>query len=165
MERWFIPDGPKTHTLMDGGKLFVPEDEMDEFNRVYIQEIRSGKKLYVVEQKTDPFFNFFVDLDYRASEKLSEDDLTLIITWLHTSIGSPGRCCVARARPRPEKGLTKSGIHILWPDIQVTRQQAMAHRTSMLMALPESPEPDSFGKAKTGHLFWTRPSTEAQACG
>jgi hypothetical protein len=144
MERWFIPDGTPTHTLMDGGKLFVSEDERSDFIKVYISEIRSGRKLYVVEQKTDPFFNFFVDLDYKASEKLSEDNLVLIVSWLHSSIGSPGRCCVARARPRPEKGLTKSGIHIVWPDVQVTRQQAMAHRTNMLMSLPESAEPDSF---------------------
>ena len=136
MDAWLVPKAPGTHTLMDGGILFVLDEDMDHFFNVYIQELKHNK-LYVVEQKTN-VFKFFVDLDYKAPEKLSDDFLLRICKFIHETLGSPGRCCIARAQPRPWKdGLIKSGVHIHWPDLKVTKQQATSNRAKIILDLPD----------------------------
>jgi hypothetical protein len=136
IDRWKVPNGPATHVLMDGGILSVPKNESLDFYRACIQLINSGSKLYVVEQKTDNF-KFFVDLDYKAPEKLNDEDLIQFCSIIHEAIGSPGRCLIARAQPRPVKEGIKSGVHIHWPDLVVTRVQALNLRTKIVMSLSE----------------------------
>jgi hypothetical protein len=46
-----------SHVLMDGGVLSVPFDKLNEFHEKYIEAVRSGEKLFVVEQKS-PQYNF-----------------------------------------------------------------------------------------------------------
>jgi hypothetical protein len=138
IDRWRVPKGPGTHVLMDGGIIFVPPEETVEFYREYIEAINSGTKLYVVEQKTE-LFRFFVDLDYKAPEKLKDDDLIQFCSIIHGALGTSSRCLIARARPRPvAEGLVKSGVHIHWPDLIVTRTQALNLRTKIILDLVES---------------------------
>ena len=66
-----------SHVLMDGGKLSVPFDRLNEFYEKYVEAVKSGEKLYVVEQKTETY-NFFVDIDYKAPEPLGIDDIRVI---------------------------------------------------------------------------------------
>lgn len=135
MDVWAVPKPPGTHTLMDGGILFVLDEDMDHFFHVYIEQLKRNK-LYVVEQKTQ-VFKFFVDLDYKAPEKLDDEFLLKICKSIHESVGSPGRCCIARAHPRPVKdSLIKSGVHIHWPDYKVTKQQATVNRMKIILNLP-----------------------------
>ena len=135
IDRWRVPKGPGTHVLMNGGILNVPDDEVHEFYQACVDTIQSGTKLYVVEQKTDGF-KFFVDLDYKAPEKLADDDLLQFCSIIHHAIETTSRCVIARARPRPvSEGLIKSGVHIHWPDLVVTRTQALNLRTKIVMSL------------------------------
>jgi hypothetical protein len=135
IRRWLVPSPPATHLLMDGGILHVPHEEADEFFRTYIQEVRQGTKLYVVEQKTERF-RFFVDIDYKAPEKLSEEKIENICRTIH-SVVSKGRCCIARARPRPCTEGIKTGVHVHFPDVVVTKGEALSLRTRILLALDE----------------------------
>jgi len=136
VNKWMVPKGPATHVLMDGGILSVPVEETNEFYERYIEDVKSGEKLYVVEQKTD-IFKFFVDLDYKSPEKLSEEDLIQFCSIIHEVV-EKGRCCIARARPRPVgQGLIKSGVHIHWPDLNVSRTQALNLRTKIIFQLSE----------------------------
>jgi hypothetical protein len=123
---------------MDGGILYVPPEETREFYRSYISMINSGSKLYVVEQKTDNF-KFFVDLDYKAPEKLKDDDLVQFCSIIHEAIGTASPCVIARAQPRPVKEGIKSGVHIHWPELVVTRTQALNLRTKIITSLGEGP--------------------------
>jgi hypothetical protein len=135
IDRWRVPKGPGTHVLMDGGIIFVPPEETDEFYREYTGAINSGTKLYVVEQKTE-LFRFFVDLDYKAPEKLKDEDLIQFCSIIHEALGTASQCLIARARPRPvAEGLIKSGVHIHWPDLIVTRTQALNLRTKIVLSL------------------------------
>jgi len=140
MDRWRVPKGPGTHVLMDGGILCVPTEETNEFFREYVRCVNLGTKLYVVEQKTERF-KFFVDLDYKAPEKLSDSDLLQFVTIIHEAlgVGISSKCLIARARPRPvADALIKSGIHIHWPDLVVTRTQAMNLRTKIITGLSDA---------------------------
>jgi hypothetical protein len=121
---------------MDGGILFVPDNESKEFFRVYISNVKSGKKLYVVEQKSE-VFKFFVDLDYKAQEKPSDEFILKICGAIHEALDSPGRCCIARTPTRPVKEGLKTGVHIHWPDLKVTKAQAISNRAKILLSLPE----------------------------
>lgn len=137
MERWRVPNGPATHVLMDGGILSVPTEETLEFYQECISALNSGSKLYVVEQKTDTF-KFFVDLDYKAPEKLSDQDLLQFCSIIH-GVVNKGRCLIARAKPRPVKEGIKSGVHIHWPDLIVTRIEALNLRSKIIDSLGEGP--------------------------
>jgi len=141
MDKWRVPRGGGTHVLMDGGVLMVPRDETREFHQKYIELINSGTKLFVVEQKTDRF-KFFVDLDYKAQEKLKDEDLLQFCSIIHESLGGDkvSECMISRARPRVVNGgLIKSGVHIHWPRLIVTRTEAINLRSKLVQALGEGP--------------------------
>jgi Prim-pol 4/Herpesviridae UL52/UL70 DNA primase len=135
IERWMVPHGPGTHVLMSGGILCVPPEETQDFYREYIQAINLGSKLYVVEQKTESF-KFFVDLDYKAPEKLSDEDLVQFCSIIHKSLETSSPCLISKARPRSiSEGLIKSGVHIHWPNLTVSRTQAMNLRSKIVSSL------------------------------
>ena len=138
MDRWRVPQGPGTHLLMDGGILLVPPEETLQFYEAYISLVNSGTKLYVVEQKTE-LFRFFVDFDYKAREKIDDQDLLQFCSIIQKSLEEctrPGRCMIARARVRPvADGLLKSGVHIHWPDLVVSRNEALNLRNNIITSL------------------------------
>ena len=138
MEKWLTDKGPGTHVLMDGGILQVPFEQLDEFYVECVHAVRLGKKIYVVEQKTD-VFKFFVDLDYKGPEALPDDAVLNLVEVMH-SVVQKGRCVIARAEPRDVDNQVKTGVHIHWPDVFVTKSEALALRTRILLELPDDPE-------------------------
>ena len=139
MDKWRTERGPGTHVLMDGGILQVPFEQLEEFYTEYVHAVRTGKKVYVVEQKTD-VFKFFIDLDYKDAKVLSEPDVLDVVAVMN-SVVKGKRCIIARARPRKiSVDQMKSGIHIVWPDLFVTKTEALALRTRILLELPDDPE-------------------------
>lgn len=141
MDKWRVPRGGGTHILMNGGILVVPREDLQEFYQTYVQLINSGSKLFVVEQKTEKF-KFFVDLDYKAQEKLSDEDLLQFCSIIHESLGGDrvSECLIAKARPRSVgNSLIKSGVHIHFPRMIVTRTEALNLRSKLIQALGEGP--------------------------
>jgi len=123
---------------MDGGILDVPYKDSDAFLVEYLAVLQRKQKVYMVEQKTD-VFKFFVDLDWRAREPIDDDTLLGIIERMCSAV--PGKCLVARAPVRTEEdGMIKSGVHIHWPDTLVTRAEALAFRTRILLEMDDDPE-------------------------
>jgi hypothetical protein len=131
-----------THVLMNGGQLCVPDKDLTDFWRAYLSDLACGQKLYVVEQKTEKF-RFFVDIDYRAEAALGDEETLELCRRIYTYVGDEGRCFISRAPARSEKGLVKSGIHIHWPDLIVTKTEAMSLRTQILMELDEDHWPET----------------------
>ena len=125
-------DAP-THVLMDGGQLYVPEAETDAFWTEYVSSIFAGQKLYVVEQKTERF-KFFVDVDFKSDVALGDESAFELCVKIQEAVGA-GKCLAARAPSRPIKDEIKSGLHIHWPELVVTRNEAMALRTRILLSL------------------------------
>lgn len=151
IRKWLVPAAPFTHLLMDGGMLFVPVEEMDEFYRAYIADVTHGHKLYVVEQKTN-VFKFFVDIDYKAKEALTKEEIERICTALNEVVDC-GRCCIARTRPRACAEGTKTGVHVHWPDKRVTRGSALALRTKILEAFPATSEGVDWSKVIDASVY------------
>ena len=136
ISKWNLKKGESpTHVLMNGGQIHVPDADLDTFWRAYIVDLTTGTgKLYVVEQKTNRF-KFFVDVDFKSERALTDEDALVLCRHIWDSVGDPGRCVAARAPPRKEGLLIKSGLHIHWPDLVVDRAQALALRTKILLGL------------------------------
>jgi hypothetical protein len=125
MKRFSCKKGEEaTHLLLDGGKLH----ESSDFLQVYIDEIVKGTRLYVVEQKTR-VFKFFVDIDFVSDS--DELDFIKVTTCLYEIVHS-GTCILARAKPREVSGGTKYGAHIVWPNLNVTKEKAQSIRMKIL---------------------------------
>ena len=135
-------DEAPTHVLMNGGQLHVPDRDLDEFWRAYLSDLACGKKLYVVEQKTEKF-RFFVDIDYRAEKPLEDSSALELCRKIHAAVAESLQCLVARAPPREDKGQVKSGIHMHWPDLVVTKSEALSLRTQILLELEEEHWPET----------------------
>ena len=133
MERWASGNGPITHVMLNGGVLHASNATPDVFHSRYVKSLKR-KKLYLVEQKTI-IFRFFVDLDYKAEEALPPDIIIELCQAMNRVTGLT--CYVAISRPRRVGSLVKSGVHIHWPDLHVTKQQAMQYRTKIIIELTE----------------------------
>ncbi len=122
MNKWKSSRGSVlTHTLMNGGSLSVPICDTKTFMKTYIEEVRKNK-LYIVELKT-PTFYMFMDVDYVNEVPLSRHEIVEIVHKIHEVI--PGRCVAAVSKPKPCNGQIKSGIHIHWPGLVVSKSKAI----------------------------------------
>jgi len=128
-----------THVLMDGGILSVPWSKVDEFNRVYVRSILSGEKLFVVEQKTQHGYNFFVDIDYKDEEDALEmEQIKTISTIIYDTVKPFGaqRCIVSTALPKKVSGgKIKTGVHLNFPGFVVNQRSAVALMHRIVEAL------------------------------
>lgn len=125
MERWFSKN-VFTHISMDGSSsLNVPTHETKDFHRTYINQVKHGKKLYLVEKRTK-LFRFFMDIDYISDSKLTREEIIEIVDKVHACI--PGRCLIAVSKSCPKDDKIKSGIHVHWPELIVTSKKALELR-------------------------------------
>lgn len=125
-----------SHVLMDGGRLSVPFDRLKDFYEKYVECIRNGEKLYVVEQKTDTF-NFFVDLDYKDTEQLSFERLEEYVRTICDRVTHYGGkdVLISVAEPKPSRDKIKHGIHMNWPNFVVDHGSAMALHSHIVSSL------------------------------
>ena len=125
-----------SHVLMDGGVLSVPFDKLNDFHEKYVEAVKRGERLYVVEQKTDTY-NFFVDIDYKSVEALELDEIKDICKVICDKVKRHGgkECVISLAPPKPCGDLIKTGIHMNWPGFVVDQGSALALRDHILLAL------------------------------
>lgn len=122
IERW-VTKKNATHLNMNGGpSLCVPPEDVELFMNIYINQVQSGQKLYLVEVKSE-LFRFFMDIDFTRETKLTHDEIIDIVNQLNSVI--PGRCLCAISAPVKKGDLIKSGIHVHWPECIVTRKKAI----------------------------------------
>jgi len=128
-----------SHVLMDGGVLSVPFDKLNEFHERYINAVKGGERLYVVEQKSEKY-NFFVDIDYKDESSLDLDEIKDICKVICDKVKRHGgRDCLISVSPPKKCGeLTKTGVHLNWPGFVVDQSSAIALREHILVALSKA---------------------------
>ena len=128
-----------SHVLLDGGKLSVPFDKLNDFYEKYIEAVKLGEKLYVVEQKTETY-NFFVDIDYKSEESLGIDDIKDICKIICDEVRkhSQEECLISIALPKVCGSLMKTGVHMNWLGLVVDQVSAIALREHILIALSKN---------------------------
>jgi len=115
-----------SHVLMDGGVLSVPFDRLDDFYETYIDSVRQGEPVFVVEQKTETY-NFFIDIDYKDDDELDLDQVQVISKVICDKVSTFGgsTCVVSVQKPRLRDGQYKSGVHMNWPGFVVNQESAI----------------------------------------
>jgi hypothetical protein len=128
-----------SHVLLDGGVLSVPFDKLNDFYEKYIEAVKCGEKLFVVEQKT-PTYNFFVDIDYKHERALTLDEIKSICKIICDKVKRHGGkdCLISVAPPKNSGGLIKTGVHLNWSGFVVNQTSALALREHILIALTYS---------------------------
>jgi len=128
-----------SHVLMDGGVLSVPFDKLNVFHERYVEAVKCGEKLYVVEQKSEKY-NFFVDIDYKDDEALDLDEIKDICKIICDKVKRHGgrECLVSVSPPKKCRDLIKTGVHLNWPGFVVDQTSAVALRDHILVALSKA---------------------------
>ena len=123
---------------MDGGCLSITSDKLLSFQEEYVRAVKSGERIFVVEQKSRPCFNFFVDFDYKTTEALHMNEVEEIIKIICNKVRNHGgRDCLVCASPPKDAGggKTKYGIHLNFPGLVVDQMSAVNLREHILCAL------------------------------
>jgi hypothetical protein len=157
---WLAGNRPPTHLLMDGGILHVPMDENEQFLKVLGEHLDTGIKNFVTERRT-PTFVMHADLDIlepsnnpMTLERFTHyaPDIQSVIRDLFCPLDDrkwgikdyrTGKgfdrlsmlVCFAPLKGDVEKDgqmWTKTGVHLVWPWIRVTSDQAMLIRSAWL---------------------------------
>ena len=150
-----------THVTMNHGRFHVHEKDEEDFLKWYAVSLTLSKRMWFVEQLTT-VFRYFVDLDFcqlagipeRSMEATAHvvqrvlrkfytkhtDDLSVIVCTTNYKY-------VNAKADKPE--MVKTGIHLLWPKIYVTRDDALDLRESILVELEEV-----FGKRVHPNNSW-----------
>jgi hypothetical protein len=117
----------------------VPFDKLNDFYEKYIEAVKCGEKLFVVEQKT-PTYNFFVDIDYKHERALTLDEIKSICKIICDKVKRHGGkdCLISVAPPKNSGGLIKTGVHLNWSGFVVNQTSALALREHILIALTYS---------------------------
>jgi len=166
-----------THVLMDGGKLHVPFDKIDDFYLSYINFVKQSIKVFVVEQKT-MYYNFFMDIDYIADEPLSMERVYNVTECICKFVNHD-MSLVSVSEPKHKNGKIKTGIHINWNGLVVDQSKAielMNRIVTHLYTFDSSVEwrtcidPCVYGNPETGskgsgfRLPWSHKKTNHEAC-
>lgn len=162
LKRGWLPKGREdTHFLLNNGKLHVPMNEYDDFIEIIGEHLDNGVVNFITERRT-PIFNFHADLDiYQPPEQeMTEELIDLWIREIQSVITDffhevddeyshvvidklTGRSfhrlsvlvCTAPTKydfERNKKMWTKTGIHLVWPWIRVTSEDALRIRAGFV---------------------------------
>lgn len=124
-----------THLLLDGGKVYLPENMEKEFLENYSEELRKKSKLYYVETRSK-VFKYMIDLDIGDDHYWTNLEIIDIVKFVNEIINQfydskfTVICCTA---PPKNKGkLIGTGIHLIWPKLFVTTEIAIMFRNAIL---------------------------------
>ena len=166
-----------THVLMDGGKLHVPFDKIDDFYNSYINFVKQAIKVFVVEQKST-YYNFFMDIDYVEEEPLSIERVYSITECICKFVNH-NTSLVSVSEPKNKNGKIKTGIHINWNGLVVDQLKSidlMNRIITHLYTFDSSIEwracidPCVYGNPETGskgsgfRLPWSHKKTTHETC-
>ena len=117
-----------SHVSMTGGSIFVPPDKTNEFAQHYIDAVNDGKKLFLVEQNNQENFRYFVDIDYKSEEALTEDGMLTMVKNIVAHVDEGSAMVLISEPKKTHDGKIKSGIHLVWYDFVTTLEDAIRLR-------------------------------------
>jgi hypothetical protein len=132
-----------THTLLDGGRISLPDHLQTDFWTAYDCDLTAGRRLSVVERRSSPVFRMHLDVDLK--EMRGENDMKQLLLVVGRAVKSAlapslpmsrvldeGLMLVACAVMR-ESSLSRDrlgkGLHLVWPDLSVDERAAFLLRS------------------------------------
>jgi P4 family phage/plasmid primase-like protien len=143
-------DGILSHTSMDKGKFFIPEEDMSEFYGLYVEAIKDDARLYLTEKPRE-IGPLRVDLDFIYEQKIdkhlhTQEQVTafakaymdMMKQYLTLSDVTPVYIMEKR-RPTfdAKKQRYKSGIHIVVPSACTSKYVEQSVRRALLKRMDE----------------------------
>lgn len=143
-------DGVISHTSMDKGKYFIPEDEMTEFYNLYVKAVLDDNRLYLTEKPRE-IGPLRIDLDFIYEQKTEKHLHTQeqVAKFAKEYMDAMKEFLVlpeitdvyVMEKRRPtfdsKKQRYKSGIHIVVPDICTHKYIEQNVRRSLLKRMDE----------------------------
>ena len=111
---WTKDNERATHTFMDGGKITIPDGKMESFYQMYCECVRAGEKLTLIEQRSRPTFNFFLDVDFLADHEMPQDVFDDLCRFVRTVVNNKDTIIACVTETKTKNNLLKTGIHIHW---------------------------------------------------
>lgn len=145
-------DSTITHTSMKGGKYFIPEDKLDQFYTLYVDahEDRDYSNFYLTEKPTTigPLrvdLDFIYEGDVKDHKHTREQTTAFVKAYIDTVaqyIQIPNEFDIyvmEKRRPTHEKkgNRTKSGIHLVVPDICTHKLVEQSVRRTLVSRMDE----------------------------
>lgn len=144
----------RTHNLMDGGELSVPDHEHDTFLRMCSECICDGEKLYVVEQRSHPAYNLFFDFDVCLFKTIESHDFyvnigkllvsTLCELFDDTVSSFEIVCSIADVKQikKHQADCYKYGVHITCSSLVVNKEIMLRVREAVVQKFQNNMEKD-----------------------
>jgi hypothetical protein len=141
-------DEIESHLSFSGFVLYVPDDRLDEFKRLYLADTRRGIPSYFIERRTN-YFPFFFDLDFHEPRIVSQDEVDAIVAViqklmreLYTQLDDHELRLVIYQSPvsfdKPGSPMYKFGLHGFWPGVEVNVRVACTIRRAIIHRLREA---------------------------
>jgi len=147
------PDEPKTHHMMSGGNLSIPDDNFDEFLHLYAEEVDKGNKDLTICEIRSPVSKMYFDIDILDSKALDDEYIIRIASIIQNSIVSCYQdddifqCVICTTPPKDSTdGLKKNGIHLIFPSLYVDREKALKLIETAVSGLEKSFEKNRLRK-------------------
>jgi hypothetical protein len=130
-----------THYLLDGGIWKIPIEKYSEFLNLLAIDLQNGERHYISENRTD-VFKFICDLDFYELSVITIKQIEIIVNTIQIIIeeyygtshviicGSDSKTVVIESVE-----YVKSGFHLVWPDIWITKESAKGIRLKFIEKL------------------------------
>lgn len=139
-----------THTCMGGnGAYFIPEDELDTFYSLYVEHIENNQGALHLTEKSTRIGPLRVDLDFIYAKEITKHQHTQdqVLNFLKAYMSEVQKLVdlpenveiyvTEKPRPTLDKERSKSGIHLIIPDIKVNKYIETTIRRNLLTRMPE----------------------------
>lgn len=140
-----------THLALNGGKWIIPSQYRAEFYECLVRD-RAGEVPFFFTEKHGLIFPFYLDLDYSATEMLTEAQILAMVCLVQKAVhefyltlsqwSSRGAViALVCGEPTPvvtaqKRNFLKTGVHLVMPSLFVDQEQAVAlanHITQVFM--------------------------------
>ena len=138
-----------THTCMAGsGAYFIPDDELDTFYALYVEHMENRGLMHLTEKST-PVGPLRVDLDFIYSKEITKHQHTQeqVLKFLEAYMAEVQKLVnlpenveiyiTEKLRPTLDKERSKSGVHVLVPDVRVNKYVEETIRRALLPRMPD----------------------------
>jgi hypothetical protein len=119
-----------THYLLDGGIWKIPIDKYHEFLKLLAIDLQNEERHYISENRTD-VFKFICDLDFYENQVISIKQIEIIVNTIQSVIEEyygTSRVIICGSDSKnvviDSVEYVKSGFHLVWPDIWITKENA-----------------------------------------
>lgn len=139
-----------THFLLRGGQWDIPDEENDNFLWHYAINILQNEDCSVVEKRTAPYFRYHLDFDFNDTSRIDLNSfkkyVEVVQEVLHVfyphSENMFFECTVSMASYKDiapksigSPNLVKSGFHVIFHNIWVDADKALAIRSHLIVLL------------------------------